>query len=41
LNVHHKDWNHENNDLGNLELLCPNCHSEEHYLEKSWLHGLN
>jgi len=20
-----------------LELICPNCHFEEHYLEKSWL----
>ena len=37
LNVHHKDWNHGNNDLGNLELLCPNCHSEEHHLKGSWL----
>ena len=27
LEVHHKDGNHLNNDLDNLELLCPNCHS--------------
>jgi len=37
LQVHHKDRNHSNNDLANLELICPNCHFEEHYLEKSWL----
>lgn len=27
LEVHHKDGNHLNNDLNNLMLLCPNCHS--------------
>jgi predicted nucleic acid-binding Zn ribbon protein len=37
LNVHHKDRNHGNNDMSNLELLCPNCHAEEHYLSNSWL----
>lgn len=37
LHVHHKDRNKNNNNLTNLELLCPNCHYEEHYLEKSWL----
>lgn len=37
LQVHHKDRNHANNELDNLELICPNCHYEEHYLEKSWL----
>ncbi len=37
LQVHHKDKNRSNNDLDNLELICPNCHYEEHYLEKSWL----
>ena len=37
LHVHHKDRNRENNDLSNLELICPNCHYEEHLLEKSWL----
>ena len=39
LNVHHKDRNHENNELANLELLCPNCHAEEHYLKNSWMGG--
>lgn len=39
LQVHHRDRNRRNNDLSNLELICPNCHYEEHYLEKSWLNG--
>ena len=37
LQVHHKNRDRNNNDLKNLELVCPNCHFEEHYLEKSWL----
>lgn len=32
LQVHHIDRNRENNSLDNLELICPNCHSEEHHL---------
>ena len=39
LQVHHKDRDRTHNDLKNLELICPNCHSEEHYKEKSWLDG--
>ena len=27
LELHHKDGNHHNNQLSNLEILCPNCHS--------------
>ena len=27
LEVHHVDGNRSNNDLSNLQLLCPNCHS--------------
>lgn len=27
LEIHHLDGNHFNNDLNNLQLLCPNCHS--------------
>lgn len=27
LELHHKDGNNMNNDLNNLELLCPNCHA--------------
>lgn len=37
LQVHHRDRNRRNNKNSNLELVCPNCHYEEHYLEKSWL----
>ena len=37
LEVHHKDRSRENNNLENLLLICPNCHAEEHLLEKSWL----
>ena len=37
LQVHHKDRNRNNNRPENLELICPNCHYEEHFLEKSWL----
>lgn len=37
LQVHHIDRNTKNNDLKNLQLICPNCHYEEHFLEKSWL----
>lgn len=28
LELHHKDGNHYNNDLSNLEILCPNCHAQ-------------
>lgn len=40
LHVHHRDKNRKNNNLSNLELVCPNCHFEEHYLKKSWMHKL-
>lgn len=33
--VHHKDWNHNNNDLANLEVLCFNCHAIEHWGEQN------
>lgn len=33
LNIHHKNRDRKNNDLSNLELICPNCHMEEHYLK--------
>jgi 5-methylcytosine-specific restriction endonuclease McrA len=32
LRVHHIDRDHGNSRLDNLEVLCPNCHEEEHYL---------
>ena len=28
LELEHKDGNHHNNCLDNLELLCPNCHAQ-------------
>ena len=27
IELHHKDGNNLNNELSNLELLCPNCHA--------------
>ena len=33
LQVHYKDRNRKNNNLDNLELICPNCHYEDHYLK--------
>lgn len=35
LEVDHIDNNHENNIITNLQLLCPTCHVEKHFLEKS------
>lgn len=40
LQIHHKDRNRSNNEISNLELICPNCHYEEHFLEKSWLRDI-
>lgn len=40
LQVHHKDRNRENNKLENLELICPNCHFEEHYLERGLIRSM-
>jgi len=28
LEVHHIDGNNKNNELSNLQILCPNCHSQ-------------
>jgi len=28
--IHHKDQNPKNNKLTNLQVLCPNCHSNAH-----------
>lgn len=36
LQIHHKDGNHENNSIDNLQLLCPNCHAQtETYCNKT------
>ena len=33
--LHHKDGNYKNNNIENLILLCPNCHSQtENYANK-------
>ena len=37
LQVHHVNKDRNNNELSNLELICPNCHFEEHLLQKSWM----
>lgn len=33
LEIHHKDGNNYNNELDNLQILCPNCHS----LTDNWM----
>ena len=35
LQIHHEDRDRRNNALENLILLCPNCHAEEHYLNRT------
>lgn len=37
LEVHHKDRDRTNNKLENLEVLCPTCHREHHYEERTGL----
>lgn len=41
LEVHHKDRDRTNNKVENLEVLCPNCHMEEHLLNEDgkWRKG--
>lgn len=37
LELHHKDGNKRNNNLDNLEILCPNCHYfTDTYKTKNW-----
>jgi hypothetical protein len=36
LDVHHKDHNHSNNEIINLEILCCNCHMIEHRSRKQY-----
>ena len=35
LELHHKNGNHYDNDLSNLQILCPNCHSIQESHKKS------
>lgn len=35
LHVHHIDCNRSNNELDNLQLVCPNCHEELHFKDRS------
>ncbi len=30
LELHHKDFNHYNNSIDNLQILCANCHMQAH-----------
>lgn len=40
LHLHHKDGNHKNNYIDNLQLLCPNCHAmTENYAGKNIKHN--
>lgn len=32
--LHHKDRNRRNNRRSNIELLCPNCHESDHFLNR-------
>jgi 5-methylcytosine-specific restriction endonuclease McrA len=29
IELHHKNGDHYDNSLDNLEILCPNCHAQE------------
>lgn len=35
LDIHHKDYNHKNNDPSNLETLCANCHRLETWMKRN------
>lgn len=39
LHVHHIDRNRSNNVEENLEVLCPNCHTLEHYQNKDGMYS--
>lgn len=34
LDIDHKDGNHKNNDVSNLQVLCANCHRLKSYITK-------
>lgn len=35
LQTHHRDHNSRNAEPDNIQLLCPNCHEEEHFLSST------
>ena len=39
LHVHHIDHDRSNNAVSNLQILCPNCHEEHHYLTGTGRYG--
>ncbi len=39
--VHHKDRIRINNEPENLEILCPNCHSFDHFNQQDGMHHLS
>ena len=41
LELHHKDFNHYNNELDNLMIVCSNCHMQLHGYSNSPKHGQN
>jgi hypothetical protein len=38
LQVHHRDRDRSNNDVANLQIVCPTCHVEIHYLSGTGLY---
>jgi hypothetical protein len=41
LEMHHKNENKKDGRRENLELICPNCHEVEHYLNKTGKYDAN
>lgn len=39
LQVHHKDRDRTNNDINNLQILCPTCHHENHFEQKDGMYA--
>lgn len=41
LDIDHRDGNHKNNDIKNLQTLCANCHRLKSYLNKDYFPSKN